>query len=146
MKPAVQHADLSHYKKVAELGTFTPPSLPGATVVGADEVKRLMAQGATVVDTRTEKEFKRMHIPGAVFVPYHEKSLKDVAYEGALDDFAGLKALDSRTPTVFHCNGAECWKSYKASRVAIAAGFAKVYWYRGGMPDWQASGQQIASE
>jgi hypothetical protein len=44
------------------------------------------------------------------------------------------------------CNGAECWKSYKSSRAAIAAGFAKVYWYRGGMPDWESTGQTIAKE
>ena len=98
-----------------------------------------------VVDTRSEKEYKAKHIPGAVFVPYHEKSLKDVAYDGALDDFSGLKTLKAQTPTIFHCNGAECWKSYKASRAAMAAGFAKVYWYRGGMPDWESAGQKLAS-
>ena len=146
MKPALEHADLSHYKKVAELGTFTPTSLPGATVVSAAEVKQLVAQGAVVVDTRTEKEYKLKHIPSAVFVPYHEKSLKDVVYDAVLDDFGGIKTLNPKTPTVFHCNGAECWKSYKASRAAIAGGFAKVYWYRGGMPDWEASGQLMAKD
>ena len=146
MKLVVQHADLLHYKSVAELGTFTPTSLPGVTVVGAEEVKRLFAQGAIVVDTRTEKEYKQKHIPGAVFIPYHEKSLKDVVYDVALDDFSGLKTLDSKNPTVFHCNGAECWKSYKASRAAVAAGFSKVYWYRGGMPDWESTNQKIAKE
>jgi rhodanese-related sulfurtransferase len=81
-----------------------------------------------------------------VFIPYHEKSLKDVVYDAALDDFSGLKTLDSKNPTVFHCNGAECWKSYKASRAAVAAGFSKVYWYRGGMPDWENTNQKIAKE
>ena len=146
MKPVLQRADVSHYKKVAELGTFTPTSLAGVTLVEAEDVKRLIAQGAAVVDTRTEKEFKQKHIPGAVFVPYHEKSLKDVAYDSSLDDFAGLKTLNSKKPTIFHCNGAECWKSYKASRAAIAAGFSNVYWYRGGMPNWEGTGQQIAKE
>ena len=146
MKLVLQHADLSHYKTVAELGTFTPTSLPGATVVDVEEVKRLIAQGAIIVDTRTEKEYKHMHSPGALFIPYHEKSLKDVVYESSLDDFSGLKTLDSKKPTIFHCNGAECWKSYKSSRAAIAAGFAKVYWYRGGMPDWENTGQKVAKE
>jgi rhodanese-related sulfurtransferase len=146
MKLVAQHADLSHYQTVAELGTFTPTSLPGATVVDVEEVKRLMAQGVTIVDTRNDKEYKAKHIPGALFVPYHEKSLKDVAYDASLDDFSGLKTLDSKKPVIFHCNGAECWKSYKSSRAAIAAGFAKVYWYRGGMPDWESTGQKIAKE
>jgi rhodanese-related sulfurtransferase len=144
MRPVVQHAELGHYQKVAELGTFTPTSLPGAVVVGADDVKRLMAEGAVVVDTRSEKEFAAKHIPGAVFAPYHEKSLKDVVYDAALDDFSALKQLNAKTPAIFHCNGAECWKSYKASRAALAAGFTKVYWYRGGMPDWERANLQAA--
>jgi rhodanese-related sulfurtransferase len=91
------------------------------------------------VDTRNEQEYKARHIDGARFVPYGEKSLKDVAYDAKLDDFAGLSTLDKSAPTVFHCNGAECWKSYKASKAALAAGFAKVYWFRGGMPEWESA-------
>jgi len=136
--------DLSPYKRIAELGTFTPGSLPGATVVDATEVARLMTQGAIVVDTRNEKEFKQRHIPGATFLPYHEKSLKDVAYDASVDEFPGLDSLDRQRPTIFQCNGPECWKSYKASRAAIGKGFAKVYWFRGGMPEWERAGQQLA--
>jgi rhodanese-related sulfurtransferase len=146
MKPITVHPDPLRYKRVAELGTFTPNSLPGVTVVAANDVKRLMNEGAVLVDTRNEKEFKQKHIPKAVFVPYHEKSLKDVAFDASLDDFKGLKSLNNKVPVVFHCNGPECWKSYKASRAALSAGFTKVYWYRGGMPDWEGTGQQIARE
>ena len=89
-----------------------------------------------MVDTRNDKEYQQKHIPGALHVPYVEKSLKDVAYDAKLDDFSGLARLNKATPTIFHCNGAECWKSYKASRAAMAAGFAKVYWFRGGLPEW----------
>jgi rhodanese-related sulfurtransferase/ABC-type phosphate/phosphonate transport system substrate-binding protein len=136
LKPVVQHADGASYKRVAEWGSFTPTSLPGATVVNAETVKKLMAQGVPVIDTRNDQEFKQKHIPGARLVPYVEKSLKDVAYEGKLDDFSGLATLDKTVPTIFQCNGPECWKSYKASRAAITAGFTKVYWFRGGMPEW----------
>ncbi|NRF68556.1 PhnD/SsuA/transferrin family substrate-binding protein [Aquincola sp. S2] len=143
LKPVIQHAELAQYKAVAQLGTFTPTHLPGATVVTAADVQQLLAKGAVVVDTRNEKEFRSKQIPGAVFVPYHEKSLKDVAYDAKLDDFAGLDKLDSAKPTIFHCNGAECWKSYKASRAAIAKGFKQVYWFRGGLPEWESAGMQI---
>lgn len=142
VKPLEQHADVSTYKKIAELGTFTPPALAGVTLVAGADIQGLVSRGAVLVDTRTEKEFNQKHIPAAVFVPYHEKSLKDIAYDASLDDFAGLKGLNSKVPTIFYCNGAECWKSYKASRAALAAGFAKVYWYRVGMPDWEAQSQR----
>jgi rhodanese-related sulfurtransferase/ABC-type phosphate/phosphonate transport system substrate-binding protein len=145
MKTATVVPERARYQRLAELGTFTPPSLAGATVVTAEEVSRLMAQGAVVVDTRNDKEFKAQHITGAMFVPYHEKSLKDVAYDGKLDDFPGLTGLDPKKPTVFHCNGPECWKSYKASRAALALGFSKVYWFRGGMPEWAKAAPQMAA-
>jgi rhodanese-related sulfurtransferase len=144
VKPLDAHADLAQYKAVAELGFFTPTVLPGATVVTAKEVQELIAAGATVVDTRTEREYKAKHIPTAILIPYHEKSLKDIAFDGAKDDFSEIKQLtDKEAPTVFACNGAECWKSYKASKTAVAAGFKKVYWFRGGLPEWEASGLRI---
>ena len=146
LKPMTQHAAPERYKAVAALGTFTPGSLPGATLVTADDVRRLMAQGALLVDTRIESEYRDRHITGARWVPYQEKSLKDVAYDATLDNFSGVKALNPKTPTIFQCNGPECWKSYKACRTAIGLGFSKVYWYRGGMPDWEAAGLPTSRE
>ncbi|MEK8033916.1 rhodanese-like domain-containing protein [Ideonella sp. DXS29W] len=139
LRPAAHQAALTQYQAVAQLGTFTPTQLPGATVVTAAQVQELVAKGAVVVDTRNEREYESKHIPGAVFVPYHEKSLKDVVYEASADDFSALSKLDPSKPTIFHCNGAECWKSYKASRAAIAKGFKQVYWFRGGMPEWESA-------
>ena len=48
--------------------------------------------------------------------------------------------LDKTKPVIFACNGAECWKSYKAAKVAAAKGFKSVYWLRGGLPEWDAGG------
>lgn len=144
LKNVASHSDAAQYDRVAQLGTFTPNALPGARLVTAAEVQKLVSEGAVVVDTRTEKEFKAKRLPTARFVPYVEKSLKDVAYDAAADDFAGLKALDPSRPTVFLCNGAECWKSYKASKAALAAGFGKVYWFRGGVPEWEKAGLALA--
>lgn len=137
LKPLESTGELANYKAVAELGLFTPKQLPGAQVVTALDVQQLVARGAVLVDTRTDKEFKSKHVPGAKLVPYHEKSLKDVAFDAKLDDFEGLTALDKSKPTIFSCNGAECWKSYKASRLAIERGFKQVYWFRGGLPEWE---------
>ncbi len=136
LKPVALRSERAAYQRVAEWGTFTPTALAGATVVDAAAVKRLQAQGAVLVDTRTQAEYEQRHIDGARWLPYVEKSLKDVVYDNRADTFAGLEALDKNKPTVFLCNGAECWKSYKASRAALAAGFKQVYWFRGGMPEW----------
>ena len=139
----VEQAEKAQYRRVAELGLFTPSSLPGVNRVNAREAQNLLAQGATLVDTRTESEFKNKRIRGAVFAAYVEKSLKDVAFNAAQDDFLALErlpALDKAKPVIFACNGAECWKSYKASKVAAAKGYKSVHWFRGGLPEWVEAG------
>jgi len=146
LKPVTVHDDLREYKSVAELGVFTPLSLPGAKLVHANEVQELVAQGAVLVDARNDKEYGAKHIPGAVLIPYVEKSLKDIAFDAKQDDFSGLAKLDLSKPTIFACNGPECWKSYKASRVAISKGMKTVYWFRGGLPEWEASGMTVARQ
>jgi rhodanese-related sulfurtransferase/ABC-type phosphate/phosphonate transport system substrate-binding protein len=143
MKSVLAHADLAPYKRVAELGTFTPSSLPGATVVNLPTVKTLVTGGAVIVDTRIESEYRDKHIPGALWLPYGEKSLKDIAFDASLDSFPGLARLDRNQAIVFHCNGPECWKSYKASRAALAAGYKHIYWFRGGMPEWEGAGERV---
>lgn len=138
--------EMQEYKRVADLGHFTPTQLPGVTRVTAREAQQLQAKGAVLVDTRIEKEFSARHIRGAVWLPYVEKSLKDVAFNPALDDFSALEKTDrlkATQPVIFACNGAECWKSYKAAKVAQAKGFKTIYWLRGGLPEWEAEGLPV---
>ncbi len=140
--------EMQEYKRVADLGHFTPTQLPGVTRVTAREAQQLQAKGAVLVDTRIEKEYASRHIRGALWVPYVEKSLKDVAFNPAMDDFSALDKADKLKPTqpvIFACNGAECWKSYKAAKLAQAKGFKTVYWLRGGLPEWEAEGLPVES-
>ena len=130
------------YRRVAELGLLSPTSLPGVTRITAREAQTLLAQGVTLVDARTEKDFKTKRIRGAVSAPYVERSLKEVAFNAAQDDFQALDklSLDKAKPVIFACNGVECWLSYKAAKVATTKGFKSVYWLRGGLPEWEAAG------
>jgi rhodanese-related sulfurtransferase len=131
---------------VATLGYFTPRALPGATVVDAAAVARLLAEGGVYVDVRTQAEFDRAHVKDARLVPYGEKSPKDTDYDAALDSFDLAKLPPARnTPLVFACNGAECWKSYKASKAAVKAGYTRVHWFRGGLPEWRAAQQPLVA-
>lgn len=139
------HSELANYKYVAALGNWTPSQLPGVRMVTASEVAVLSQKGVPIVDVRTAKEYHERHIRGATSIPYGEKSLKDVAFDPALDQWAGPEKLDKAKPVIFHCNGAECWKSYKAAKVALSKGFTSVYWFRGGMPEWESSGLAVES-
>ena len=75
-----------------------------------------------------------------------EKSAKDTDYDTKLDSFDTSKLPSTRPRRwCFACNGAECWKSYKASHAAIKAGHSKVHWFRGGLPEWRTAERQVAS-
>lgn len=129
------------YKYVSTLGYFTPRTLPGATMVTAPEVSDLLKKGATLYDTRSAEEYNTRHIQGAKLLPYGEKSRKEVGFDDKADTFDVTKLpADKNAPVVFACNGAECWKSYKASLVALKAGHKQVYWFRGGFPEWNLAG------
>ncbi len=132
-------ADVAPFEYVASLGIFTPGDLPGVKRVTAFEAAELAKKGAQLVDVRTEREFNARHARGAVLLPYVEKSLKEPQFDASADVFAGLAKLEKDRPAVFMCNGAECWKSYKASSAARAAGFKEVFWLRGGLPEWVKS-------
>ena len=137
------HSDPANYKYVAALGNWTPKQLPGVNVVTATDVMTLQQKGVPVIDVRIVKEFNEKHIRGAISIPYGEKSLKDVAFDVALDEWTGPEKLDKDKPVIFHCNGPECWKSYKAAVVAKAKGFKTVYWFRGGYPEWETAGLPV---
>lgn len=134
----------AHFDYVSTLGYFTPRSLPGVTVVDTRTVAQLMQRGASYVDTRTDAEFKAGHVPGAKLVPYVEKSAKDADFDPGQDQFDLVKlGQDRNAELIFACNGAECWKSFKASHAAIKAGYTKVYWFRGGFPEWRTAGLKV---
>jgi rhodanese-related sulfurtransferase len=103
----------------------------------------LQQKGVPIVDVRSAKEYQEKHIRGAISIPYGEKSLKDVAFDPAMDEWAGPQQLDKSKAAIFHCNGPECWKSYKAARVAMTKGFKSVYWFRGGVPEWDERGLAV---
>jgi rhodanese-related sulfurtransferase len=132
--------DPAPYEYVASLGIFTPAELSGVQRIDARTANDLAEKGAKLVDVRTEKEYAARHARGAINLPYVEKSLKEIDYDAKKDQFPGLASLNKGDAVVFFCNGAECWKSFKASKAARDAGYSRVYWLRGGMPEWVAQG------
>lgn len=122
----------------------TPSELAGATLVTADRAKELAAKGAQLLDVRSANEFAEGHIKGAKNVPYKEKSEKKPGFDAGQDSFDLAKLpADKAADLIVYCNGAECWKSYKAGATAIKAGYKKVHWLRGGMPEWKAKGYPV---
>ena len=121
--------------------TDTPASFSGATLVDAAKAKSLIDSGVKVIDARVATEYAEGHIKGAISVPYKEKSAKAADFDASLDSFDLSKLpADKNAGLIFYCNGAECWKGYKAAHAAIKAGYKTVYWFRLGFPEWKAKG------
>jgi rhodanese-related sulfurtransferase len=120
------------------LAATTPETLDGASVVSAEKARELMERGAIMVDTRTAAEYAESHITGAIHVPYREKSKKSVDFDASVDRFdLSRLPVDKSAGVITQCNGAGCWKSYKAAAAAAKAGYQHVYWFRGGLPEWK---------
>ena len=122
----------------------TPNSLAGVTVVDAAKVQEMMRSGVVLYDTRVAAEYAEAHIKGAKSLPYKEKSAKAVGFDKGQDEFALDKLpAGKNTAVIFYCNAGDCWKSYKASKVAVDAGYKRVVWFRGGIPDWRSKGLPV---
>jgi ABC-type phosphate/phosphonate transport system substrate-binding protein/rhodanese-related sulfurtransferase len=142
----MQPISAKEYDYVSTLGYFTPRILDGVKIVNAEEAAELMRKGVPLYDTRSEEEYRERHIKGARWLPYVEKSAKEVGFDFAKDTFDVARAADNKaTAVIFACNGAECWKSYKSCVAALKAGYTQVYWFRGGFPEWVARGLPVES-
>jgi rhodanese-related sulfurtransferase len=126
---------------LAVAGPHTPETISGATPVTVERAKSLMDRGVLMVDARVANEYVEQHIKGAINIPYKEKSDKSVKFNASKDRFDLSKLpADKNTEIIFYCNGSECWKSFKATTVAVKAGYKKLYWMRDGIPGWKAKG------
>lgn len=115
----------------------TPMVLTGGKVVSVDEAKALIGK-VKFFDMRKAISFGKGHIPGAVALPYDQKSEKSEAFDSSKDkvDLSQLPA-NKADPIVFYSDGSTGWKSYKAAVVAIRNGYTNVMWMRGGTKEWE---------
>lgn len=141
---AFDPADKVDFEFVSTRGFYTPETLAGVVIPNAEQVKKLMSEGVPLFDVRPQAQYREAHIPGAVNVTYQMNSPKEVDYDDAVDGFDLTKLpKDKNTPIIFQCNGAECWYSYKAARYMVKRGYAKIYWFRTGLPAWKAAGYPV---
>jgi rhodanese-related sulfurtransferase len=124
----------------------TPLSLEGAEVVNAKQVLDLRTSGVPIIDARVAAEYEEAHIPKAISVPYAEKSEKSSNFNPQQDRFdLSMLPANKNAGIVFYCNAGACWKGYKAAVVAVNAEYKKVYWFRGGLPEWKSKNYPVES-
>ncbi len=107
-----------------------PEQVDGAVTVSTKYAQTLMNRGVTFIDVRRVTDYQSSHIQGA----------KHLDLKLDLTEASLLNVVKKHRPVVFYCNGDMCQRSAKASEKAVAWGWMKVYYYRGGYPDWQKAG------
>jgi len=104
--------------------------LRDVNVVDATELKMWIDDHRKIllIDSRVASEYRAAHIPTSINVPTN-----------TMDQSRGKFPSDLNHVLVFYCNGwPECKKSHDASATALGWGYRRVYWFRDGLPAWQA--------
>ena len=98
--------------------------------IAVDEAKRLIENGAHVIDVRDPHEYNDGHVPGATLIPVNSV-------------FARREELPKEGKLVFICAVGQ--RSALACEMAAAAGFQPevLYNLEGGTDGWIAAGEPV---
>ena len=105
--------------------------------LGLMQIKEMYdAKQAVIVDARSAASFAEGHIAGAISLPL-EEARKNPARP--------LKVKLSADATIIaYCNGFSCHDSMDLGKILMHAGYATVYVYEGGFPEWRDAGYPLA--
>ena len=126
--------------------TETPMVLEGGQIISVTEAKQLQQENkAFFVDCRSAFNYGKGHIPTAKLISYQHTYKKSASgVEASLNKIDAFKLPEAKdTVIVFYSHGSTGWKSYKAARAAIKAGYKHVLWLRGGLKEWVDAGHPI---
>jgi rhodanese-related sulfurtransferase len=129
---------------------------PGVHTVGELELldflkKKVETGKGVLIDARIPAWYRKGTIPGAVNIPFTLLDRRN-PYRDRILVVLGAKRLEDGTwdfggarELLLFCNGPWCGQSPHAIRNLIAAGYPpeKLYYYRGGMQNWQLLGLTV---
>jgi PQQ-dependent catabolism-associated CXXCW motif protein len=120
----------------------TPREIPGARVLRTLELKEMLDRGERPLVFDVASGADRTSIAGALRLPGAGRGahLLDPYQAELAPALQAITAGDKGRQLVFFCVNAQCWLSYNAALRAVALGYSRVYWYRGGLEAWRAAG------
>ncbi len=129
------------------VGSPTPLSVTGAQRLTTVEVRSLVAGERNVLLIDVLADAHQATLQGAHYVPAAGMpgSFNDNAQQQTVRALRTLTQGSTDRPLVFFCAGSSCWESYNAVLRARAAGYTRLYWYRGGLASWHAAGLPFQS-
>ncbi len=124
----------------------TPLTIPGAQVVQTRELQAMLAGASPPVLIDVLSEGGHVTLPGAVWIAGAGRgtNFMDPVQSVLAQLLDKLSGGDKARGLVFICASSQCWLSYNAALRAVAAGYDRVYWYRGGIEAWGAAGLPTA--
>lgn len=119
----------------AEKHKIVPEFIDGTKRVTAEEVIALVEQkpNLVILDTRKSSDFQKGYIEGAISLPDTDTNARTLSKHVA----------SKNTPVLMYCNGIRCGRSVKSAKVAMAAGYKNIYWFRGGIEEWESKGLPV---
>jgi PQQ-dependent catabolism-associated CXXCW motif protein len=120
----------------------TPREIPGARVVSTRELQAMLAGPNPPILIDVLSEEGHVTLPGAAWFSGAGRgtNFMDPLQSVLVQVLGRLTGGDKARPMAFFCAGSQCWLSYNAALRAAAAGYTKVYWYRGGVEAWVDAG------
>ena len=125
----------------------TPIQIPGAQVMQTRQLQAMLAGPASPILIDVLSDPGHLTLAGAVWLSGAGRGANflDPVQSVLTQLLRQLSGGDKSKPMVFFCASAECWLSYNAALRAVAAGYSRVYWYRGGVEAWVAAGLPTAT-
>ena len=111
-------------------GSATGDHVSAVKVIDATQLKGWIDEGHKVllIDSRVVSEYEAGHLPTAINIPANTMERARGRFPANLEHIV-----------VFYCNGwPQCKKSHDAAALAAGWGYRQIYWFRDGLPAWQA--------
>ena len=124
----------------------TPREIPGARVLKTGELRDMLAGGERSLLIDVASGEGRLTIEGSLRIEGVGRGANfiDLLQAEFGRRLSAITAADKGRPLVFFCVNSQCWLSYNAALRAVALGYTRVYWYRGGIEAWRAAGLPTA--
>jgi rhodanese-related sulfurtransferase len=136
---------LVNFRLLRQVWSGQPPvsAVPAATPsddeflpmpVALAELREMPAGAVLFLDARNVDLYRQGHLPGALSLP-----LEDV--DSRLESFRREVPIDRAL--VAYCSGYGCEDSFRLAQRLMAAGYADVRVFEGGVPEWQDAGLPV---
>jgi S1-C subfamily serine protease len=134
-------SDIQRIKEKKAKKNGPPTQIPLVTHIQMNELKQLQKKGRLIiVDVRDPFTYQHSHIPGAINIPYQEKSRKrpDFLFVQDQFDLVKLKKIATTQDNIFFYGQNHAhWGAYKAAKYSRVLGrFEGLYWSKGGIEEW----------